>query len=308
VSNRQASIMSERSEGGISPLVHLALLAVQLMFGSFPAVGKILYGYGHLTPLGITAARTGGGTLAFWAVIALSGRYQPLARPGHLGKLALFGLLGVAVNQVLFLWGLDYTTALNASVLVTTIPIFTALLVILLGHERARRRQLVGIVLAFIGVGVVAEIESFDLTSRTFLGNVMVVMNALSFSLFLVLSRPLLKIYSPLTVTAWVFVFGSLFTWPIGAGPLAGAAPLLSAAEWGLLIYIIAVPTVIAYFLNSWSLKRAPASVVAVYIYLQPVTAGLMSCLLLGEVLTLRLLFGALAIFLGIFLASRARG
>jgi drug/metabolite transporter (DMT)-like permease len=300
--------MSGQKQAAVSPTVHLALLAVQLMFGSFPAVGKILYGYGHITPLGIAAARTAGGTLAFWAVIALTRQHQPLVRSAHLGKLALFGLLGVTVNQIFFLWGLDYTTALNASVLVTTIPIFTALLVILLGHERARRGQLVGIALAFAGVGIVAEIESFDLSSRAFLGNGMVVLNAFSFSLFLVLSRPLLKIYSPLMVTAWVFAFGSLYTLPLGAVPLANAVPGFTAAEWALLLYIIVVPTVVAYFLNSWSLKRAPASIVSVYIYLQPVTAGLMAALLLGEALTLRLLIGALAIFLGIFLASRRRG
>jgi len=299
---------SSRSES-IAPRVHLALLGVQLMFGSLPVATKMLYSHGHLAPLGLVAARTAGAAAAFWLVILVGGRREPIRRPADTGKLMLYGLLGVTINQILFLLGLDYSTAVNASVLVSTIPIFTAALVILLGHEIARAHRVVGILLAFLGVGLVSGVERFDLTSRLFVGNVMIVTNAFSYSLFLVLSRPMLSVYSPLTVTAWVFLFGALYTVPVGAMPLVHGISQFGAAEWVLLAWIVGVPTVGAYFLNSWCLKRAPASLVAVYIYLQPVTAAILAATLLGERIETQIIAGSVTIFLGIYLAAgRRRG
>ena len=300
--------MTSPRSASVPPLVHLALLAVQLMFASLPVAGKFLYAYGHMGPLGVAAARTGGAAAVFWMVIILSGRRQPLERPSHFWKLVVYGILGVTINQIFFLTGLHYTTAVNASVLVSTIPIFTAFLVILLGQERARPMRAAGILLAFAGVGLVTGIDQFDLSSQVFRGNVLIVVNAFSYSLFLVLSRPMLSTYSPLTVTAWILVFGSFFTVPVGAVSFWNGAAGFGAGEWGILAFLVAVPTVGAYFLNSWCLKRAPASVVAAYIYLQPVTAAVLAFALLGERFTLRLLFGALTIFAGIYLAGRSRG
>ncbi|MBN2492078.1 MAG: DMT family transporter [Planctomycetes bacterium] len=297
-----------RSEA-VGPRVHLALLSVQLMFGSLPVAGKLLYSFGHLEPLGLVAARTAGAAAAFWLVILIGGRREPIRRPAHMARFLVYALLGVAINQVLFLLGLDYTTAVNASVLITTIPIFTAALVLLLGQEIARLHRVLGIVIALAGAGAVCGIDRLDLSSRLLAGNLMIVANALSYSLFLVLSRSMLSLYTPLTVTAWVFLFGALFTVPVGALPLAEAVGRFGLAEWALLAWIVGVPTVGAYFLNSWSLKRAPASLVAVYVYLQPVTAAILAAALLGEIIDAKVGAGAVTIFAGIYLAAgRRRG
>lgn len=303
--------MSDRANGKITGLpadavavrVHGALLAVQVMFASLPVAGKLVYA--SMDPLGVAAARTGGGAIAFWLAIVVTRSREPIRSRRDLGRLAIYALLGVVINQICFLVGLHYSTAVNASVLVSTIPVFTALLVIVLGHERARPARLTGIVLAFAGVAVV--MGRFDLSSRLFLGNAMVVANAFSYSLFLVLSRPLLSVYSPLTVTAWIFTFGALCTVPLGASAFVEGASAFGWSEWGLLAFIVLVPTITAYFLNSWCLKRAPASLVAVYIYLQPVTAAVLAFFLLGEELRWHQAFGALGIFLGIWLAGRSR-
>ena len=283
--------------------VHLALVGVQVMFASMVVTAKSLYSY--LDPLGVAAARTGFGALVFWLVVVLWRRYQPLRGRGHAARLALFGLLGVTVNQVFFLLGLHYSTAVNASLLVTTIPIFAVFLEVVLRRTSVSGARLAGMAVAFAGVAVVVGADRFDLSSRLFLGNAMIVLNAFSYALFLVLSRPLLEVYSPLTLTAWIFLFGSLINVPLGFGTFLDGVPQMSAGAWGLLIYILVVPTVGAYFLNSWCLKRVPASVVALYIYLQPVTAAALACVFLAERITGHHVLGALAIFAGMYLAHR---
>ena len=107
--------------------------------------------------------------------------------------------------------------------------------------------------------------------------------NSLSFSIYLVISRRLLAKYKPMTVVVWTFVFGMIGILPFGAPGLVAAAPQLSPKVWLCIAYIVVFPTVGTYFLNMFALQRAPASVVAVYIYVQPVMGSSMAAVTLGE-------------------------
>ena len=89
--------------------------------------------------------------------------------------------------------------------------------------------------------------------------------------------------YRPLTVVTWTFVFGTLGVLPFGAWPLIHAAPTLSPKVWGYVAYIVVSPTVGTYFLNMYALRRAPASLVAIYIYVQPIVGALMAAARLDE-------------------------
>lgn len=292
-----------------TPLLHVNLLLVQLMFATLPIAGKFIYDADgpRLDPLGVAAARAAGGALAFFVAWCWSGNRERIRSGADFARLALFGLLGVGINQVFFLEGLERTTAVNASVLVTTIPVFTAAIVVALRREVASARKLCGIALGFVGAGVVIGLDRVDLSSATFLGNAMIVLNAFSYALYLVLARRLLAEYSSLTVTMWVFVFGAILIAPLGVPALVEQTPAFGASEWGLLAFIVAVPTIGAYLLNAWCLKRAPATLVAVYIYLQPVATAVLAFTILNERTTRQQAIGAALIFVGIWLAGRAR-
>src|SRR5262245_8036480 len=155
--------------------------------------------------------RSGAAAVCFlaWA------RQMPAVR--DLPRLALYGVLGVTFNQLLFLTGLQYTTATNATVLGTTIPVWTFAIAILLGREpwgAAARIKLLGVALAMSGAVVLVGAERFTLRAR---GNLLILLNSISYAFFLVLARDIAARYPARVVMAWCFLFGSLGVSIVGA-------------------------------------------------------------------------------------------
>src|ERR1051325_7941176 len=110
----------ERRNSAAAP--HLALIAVQLFFGTWPIFGKIALR--SLPSTGIVAFRIGGAAIAFFILERMIGRKQKIRKGDYLW-LAVSSLLGVVFNELLFVKGLSYTTVINATLLGTTIPVFT---------------------------------------------------------------------------------------------------------------------------------------------------------------------------------------
>jgi drug/metabolite transporter (DMT)-like permease len=138
------------------------------------------------------------------------------------------------------------------------------------------------------------------------LGDLLTLSNALSFSLFLVLSKSLLSRTDAISATAVLMAFGTawiaLVGWPELLALDVGA---VSASTWALVGYIIVFPTAGAYLLQYWALTRVESSVVAFFIYLQPLVATTLSVLLFGERPALRVFIGGALIFAGVYLALR---
>jgi drug/metabolite transporter (DMT)-like permease len=282
--------------------VHLALIAVQLMFASLSIVAKIALR--EIGPFGLICARA---SLAALVLLAARVAMRPLERvaPRHLPELAACALFGITANMLLFIAGLSRTTATNAIVIGTTIPVFTVGVAVVLRKEMATLAKVLGLVVACLGAMVIVGAARFESGHGTLVGNLLIVGNSLSFSIYLVLSRRLLAIYSPMTVVSWTFVFGALGILPFGVPSLAAAAPHLSARAWSCIAYIVAFPTVGTYFLNLFALRRVPASLVAIYIYVQPVIGALMAAAALGERPTMSTFVGGALIGAGIWLVTR---
>jgi drug/metabolite transporter (DMT)-like permease len=124
-----------------------------------------------------------------------------------------------------------------------------------------------------------------------------------SYSVYLVISRGLLRRYDALTVITWVFVFGAVGMLPWGLLPLAHEGAGLSARAWGAVAFIVLFPTVGAYWLNVYALKRVESSVVSVFVYLQPAITAAAAIPLLHERLSPRLIPAAALIFAGVGVA-----
>ncbi|MHB8606430.1 MAG: DMT family transporter [Thermoplasmatota archaeon] len=284
--------------------VVLALLAVQVCFGSLAVAAKIAFR--TLAPLQVAAIRVTFGALLF--VVAerlLVGSRLPSRR--DLALFAGLALLGVVLNQLLFLTGLQHTTAVDATFLVATIPLFTVVIAAAFGHERLGLARATGVLVALAGVALLVGLAAIEFSRETAIGNLLVVLNALSYSFFLVLSRPTLTRHAPLTLAMWTFVFGALAIDLVALPELARLAPIaVPASAWLTLAYIVLVPTFGAYGLNSWALARAPSSLVAAFVYLQPLVAALLAVPILGESITARTLAGAALIFAGVAIVSFA--
>jgi drug/metabolite transporter (DMT)-like permease len=283
---------------------HLALFMVQVMFGTWPIFGK--FALRALPPTALVALRVSGAALAFLIFQRILGRVAVKSRSDYL-RLALYSILGVVLNQFLFVKGLSYTTVINATLLGTTIPVFTLLVCLFLGIDSVSARRIFGIILAAAGVIYLVDPLRADFSAQTTLGNILIVANSLSYGAYIAISKDMLKRYGALTVITWIFIFGTVFTLPVGAWSLAESNALQSAGAliWLAVLYIILVPTVGAYYLNAWALARVEPSTVAVYIYLQPLIAFVLAPLLLHEPLSSRTWIAALLIFAGVAIVSR---
>jgi uncharacterized membrane protein len=138
----------------------------------------------------------------------------PLA-PGDGWRLAGFAILGVVINQSLFLAGLAFTTAHVASILITTIPVFALGAAIVIGRERPTAAKIGGIALAAAGALVVVGGEGFAGTMKSLVGDVLIIGNSLAYALYLVFSKPAMARLSARRVIARMFAVGTVVMLPI---------------------------------------------------------------------------------------------
>lgn len=301
------SIRNPQSQIHNSSGPHFALLAVQVIFGTWPVMGKIAL---RVVPsAGLVAIRIGGAAVAFLLVLGLRGRLVMPERR-DLARLALYSLLGVVLNQFLYIKGLSLSTAVNAALINATIPVFTLLVGALLGKERVTPRVTLGTLIAAAGVVYLIDPLRASLGGDTMKGNLLLVANTFCYGAYLAISQDVFRRYGALTAMTWLFAIGSLAAIPFGGYHLAqtdfGAISLLI---WLVLIYTVLVQTVGAYYLNAWALERVSPSTVAVYIYLQPLFAFVVAPLLLGagERPGLRHAVATLLIFAGVGVVTLGR-
>ncbi len=281
---------------------------MQVLFAANAVFGKIALA--DLSALGVLGIRVPAAALIFFSLrVAISSvrgwQHVPIA---DVLRLCGCGLLGIVMNQYLFFEGLARTTATNAVVMSTTVPVFAVGLAIAFGRERATPRRLAGLLVALLGALVVALLGRAALGSLRLslgIGELYLLANSVFYSLYLVLSRPLFQRYRTDTAISWIFAAGALLLLPLGLRSVIHELPHAPLRALLSLGFIILGPTLAAYFLNGFALRRASASLVAVYIYLQPVVAALLAAYLLGERVSSMTLVGATLIGLGIALVSR---
>ena len=281
-----------------TPAVHAALFVVQLAFGTLPVEGKIVMNPPfNVSPEALAMMRILGGALVFVPAYIFS----PQAR--HSSKVATFrnrftlvllAIFGVALNQALFLRGLSRTSPVSATLLVATIPVFTAMIAVVAGRDRMNLRTAVGMVFAVLGVLV---LSGFAVPKS---GDLFVLLNAASYAIYVVFSKSSVTQHGTLAVMAWIFGAATILFAPIGASALVRDMPHWSAEAYGIVAFVVLVPTVLAYWLNAWALGRATPTLVTIYIYLQPLVVITLSTLQLGQTPPIASLFGGLFILAGV--------
>jgi drug/metabolite transporter (DMT)-like permease len=294
---------SKSDESDFAP--HIALLAVQLMFGSAPVLGKAaLLAFPSFAIVGF---RVGGAALAFYFLQRFRGSLALDRREDYL-YFAVFSLFGVALNQLLFFKGLQLTTATNTSLLAVMIPVFTFLISAFIGIEKLTRRKILGILIAALGVIYLIDPTKASFSSATTQGDILIILNSLSYAIYVAISKNLISKYGALKSIAWLFLFGSIVNVPIGLFSLQSVNfGEVSLNAWLALGAIIIFPTILAYYWNAWALARVEPSVVTIYVYLQPLIGFFSAVIFLGEKLSFRLIAAMILIFIGVYLVIRRR-
>lgn len=284
-------------------LAHLALLGANLIFGVNYIVAKgIMPDY--LEPRAIIFLRVTGASLVFW----IAGLFSPREknRRKDIPRFAVVAFFGVALNQVMFFEGLNLTTPINSAIIMVGIPIFVLLFSVVILGDKLTFNKITGIILGFIGAAyLILQGGNFSFNSDTFLGNTLVLVNVSSYALFLVLVKPLMSKYSPITVMKWVFLIGTIYVAPISINLVIASDFInIPVSIWMSIFYVIIFTTVLAYFLNNYSLKTISPTINSAYIYLQPAIATAISIGLGKESLTYTEIIAAAFIFTGVYFVS----
>jgi drug/metabolite transporter (DMT)-like permease len=290
---------------------HAALLLVQIAFASQAVEAKVLMaprdqGGEALFPESLAMMRMLGGAFFFQAlVLSRPSQSLPIARLDHL-RLVGLSILGISLNQALFLAGLRWTTPFSVSILGATIPVFSAALAVLFGKEKLRLRTALGIACALCGVLWLTGVGSPGHQAQADKGVVLVAINSLSYAAYVVLSRDIVIRLGALRFIAWAFTYGALLFAPIGLRSMISSVPEMTTRGYAFTAYILAVPTIFAYLGNAWALARSSATMVTIYIYLQPLIAAALAWFQLGHTISSRAALAAVLILVGLgIVASR---
>lgn len=284
---------------------HLSLFVVALIYGANYSIAKIVLDGHYLKPIGFITIRICAAGILFtlfhrvWIKEKVKRKDFPL--------LILCSLFGAIFNQLFFFLGLKETTPINASLIMTTTPILILIISAILIKEKVSWSKVIGIILGGMGATMIISAgKEVSFTSNQALGNLYIFINASSYGIYLVLIKRLMDRYHPITLIRWIFTFGTLIILPFGI-------PYLVKTEWhtfsplviGSVIYVLLFTTFFTYLLNGLALKVVPASIVGIYIYLQPLIATFIALMIGNDQLsTLKILAGIL-IFTGVFLVSQ---
>lgn len=274
--------------------VMVGLVFVQIFFATLPVAGKI--GLREFSSPALALLRVSVAAVIFTLIHGLTVREKIHSRRDYL-RLAWYSVLGVSLNQLLYITGLNMTTATAAQMLITGGPAVTLLIAIMAGKESATPAKWFGIVLAATGALVLVGVGA---TGSSMLGNILILVNMVAYSIYLVSARDLLQTYHPLTVVKWIFIFGVAGLMPFGILRAIQEWPLASTDARLALLWIIIFPTICAYYLNMWALTVVESSLVSTFVYLQPIMTAALAIPILGERPSLRMVPAAVLIFSGV--------
>lgn len=284
----------------------IAAIGANLIYGlNFVVAKGIMPDF--LQPRAIILLRVVGATLVFWFVSMFTPKERP--NTNDMLTLALASVFGVAINQIFFFEGLNLTTPINASIIMVCVPIAVMLFSRAIRGERLNPLRLIGIAMGTAGAAIlILKDGQLNFSSSTSLGNLLVVINASSYALYLVLIKPVMVKYHPITVMKWVFLFGNISVIPVTFQVAREAQwQAIPFSIWISIAYVVLFTTVLAYYLNNFSLKKISPTTNAVFIYMQPFFTTVVAVLLGKDQPVWTMLLPAFLIFTGVYLVSMKR-
>lgn len=283
---------------------HLAVIGTNIFFAANYSLVKYISPL-LVKPFALNILRVGISLALFW-VAWLFSRNKSNIKKEHWGRFALCGLTGVAINQMLFIKGLTLTSTIHAALLILVTPLLISVFALWVLKEALTIYKVLGLLLGVGGsVLLVLQKESTPAAPNYLLGDILIIINAISYTVYFILVKPLMAQYSPLQVIRMVFTIGFFMILPFGWAELQAVQwqqfELSHAVALG---GVVLTGTFLAYVFNAFGIQHLGAGVTGSYIYTQPVFAVLIATLFLNEALTVQKLMAAICIFSGVYLVS----
>lgn len=293
---------------------HLALLFANSAWGLMAPISKGLLNLGVISPLALSGVRIICGGILFWLVGAMmpdSVIKKEKVERGDYIKIFFAGLLVIAANQILVVQGMSYTSPVDAAVVCSTTPIFTLILATIILKEGLTISRIGGVVLGFTAVVVFSlwgEPNTELNVSNPVLGNAFCILAQMCGATYLVIFGKLINKYSPFTMMKYMMAMSAVVILPFTITDIV-------SVEWSTfpfegileLVYIVVLGSCLCYLMIPFAQRRLKPTVIAMYNYLQPVVATLVSVVIGMAILDVVKVGSALLIFLAVWLVSKSK-
>jgi drug/metabolite transporter (DMT)-like permease len=291
---------------------HLALFTVNMLYGASHVLAKgVMPNY--LTPSVFILFRVFGSTILFWLILLFIRQYK-IDRSDWI-RLIGCGVFGVTVNQLFFFHGLNLSSSINSGIIMAFNPIMVVILSAFILCEKITPIRLSGIVIGAIGA-ILLTLTGEKSVQETSLGDLFLLVNSLSYAIYLVLAKPLMKKYSPLLVITWVFTIGLCFLFlypPVLSELRTTNFQSITTDIWLKISFVVIGVTFLTYLLTMFGLKYLSPAVSSSYIYFQPMMVILFAYLFLflniaddyTSSITWPKIVYMLLIFLGVYLSGK---
>lgn len=287
-------------------MIYFLLVFQQLLASTTHIVGQ--QAGQHMVPVLVLVFRASIASVALLILMRLTRSRSdvPIQRE-DVSKLIWLGVLNVPINQWLFLEGLQFTTPANSALLYSMTPAFVFLLTLVVHRESPSVWKIVGIVIAFVGVSIIIFEHGASFASDQTLGNAMIFLAVIAWSLYTLVGKPLVQKYGALRVTAINMAIGAVAFLPVGLlrGDLS-TIQTTTGGTWMEILYLALVASVLNYFLWFYALGKLETSKVAIFQNLQPVMTTVLALILGRAVLTLSLVSGGVLTLIGVILVQLA--
>lgn len=259
-----------------------------------------------IQPYGFIVLRVGGAAVLFW-MISLFVKSEKIDKRDWL-RIFACALFGMVLNMLMFFKGLSLSTPINSSVSMTVTPILLLILTAVILKERITAIKILGIIFGLSGalMLILFQERTQENAPNIPLGNLLFILNAISYSFYLILVKPLIAKYKPITLLKFFFLITFFINFPIGIRELSQVEwTSLQLSEVGQILFVVVATTFLTYLFNIFALQRLSPSTVGVFIYLQPVVATTFAILVGADEINILRIGAASLIFLGVFLSTR---
>ena len=285
---------------------HLALLCTNVFFAiNFTAI-KYLVNGGFAQPFAINIIRVAVTALLLWLLFIFK-PVKSFILKKDIGRFLLCALTGVAINQLLFVKGLSLTYSIHASLLMLTTPILITILAAWILKERLTKLKVTGLFLGIAGALIlVTSRERSGYAKDVVWGDVLIILNAIAYTIYFILVRPLIKTYNAVVIIRVIFTIGFFIMLPFCWQEFTQIEwQQFTPQAWLSLALVVVMGTFLAYLFNAYGIKILGAGMAGAYIYSQPFFAAAIAIFFLDEGLTITKIAAAAFIFLGVFLSNK---
>ena len=263
-------------------IAHLSMLMASAGWGLMAPLGKQAMAAG-VAGIDLVSFRVAGGMVLFWLTSLLwRGCHETVAKY----DLLLFffaSIFGLVCNQCCYTIGLSITSLINASIVVTSMPIFTMILAAIVLREPITSKKVLGIFFGCIGaiMLIITSASAMNAKVGNIKGDLLCLFAQLSFALYLTLFGKLIKRYHVITVNKWMFTYATLLIIPFSFNHVIQLPfSTFSTTVWTEVAYVVIVGTFLCYILTMVGQKTLRPTVVSIYNYVQPIVSVTASLLM----------------------------